>query len=130
MKSGHCVRRRRSSNTVRGEIMKEILITAFEPFGGSPRNASAEVLRLLPDEISGCSVRKMLLPVIFGKAAEAVLQQEADAAGPLSRRNGQPGISGMPGFRTMKEISRKMKKFCPEAPRNTIPAFLPDISPR
>ena len=59
--------------------MKRILITAFEPFGGSLRNASAEILSLLPDEIAGCTVRKMLLPVVFGKAAEAVLRQDADA---------------------------------------------------
>lgn len=56
-----------------------ILITAFEPFGGKERNASAETLRLLPEKIGGNEVRKMLLPVVFGEAAKQVLQQEADA---------------------------------------------------
>ena len=59
--------------------MGTILLTAFEPFDGKERNASAEVLRLLPDRIGGNDVRKMLLPVVFGKAAELVLRQEADA---------------------------------------------------
>ena len=103
MKSGHCVRLRRSSNTVRGEIMKEILITAFEPFGGSPRNASAEVLRLLPDEISGCSVRKMLLPVVFGKAAEAVLQQEADAVFLLGEAGGRTAVTPERAARNLRD---------------------------
>lgn len=54
-----------------------ILITAFEPFGGKERNASAETLRLLPEKIGGHEVRKMMLPVVFGEAAERVLQQQA-----------------------------------------------------
>ena len=54
-----------------------ILITAFEPFGGKERNASAEALRLLPEKIGGHEVRKMMLPVVFGEAAEHVLQQQA-----------------------------------------------------
>ncbi len=59
--------------------MKKILITAFEPFGGRYRNASAEVLQLLPDQIGRIEVQKMILPVVFGKATELVLQQQADA---------------------------------------------------
>ena len=57
---------------------KQILVTAFEPFGGQNVNASAETLRLLPDVISGCPVRKLLLPVVFGKAAEVALSAPAD----------------------------------------------------
>ena len=56
-----------------------ILITAFEPFGGKNRNASAETLGRLPEEIGGHEVQKMLLPVVFGDAAEQVLRQAADA---------------------------------------------------
>ena len=60
------------------ETEKRILITAFEPFGGAAVNASAEVLRLLPDIIAGCPVQKVLLPVVFGKAADQALQYPAD----------------------------------------------------
>ena len=56
-----------------------VLITAFEPFGGEQINTSAEVLRMLPETISGFPVRKQLLPVVFGKAAELALKQPADA---------------------------------------------------
>ena len=60
-------------------MKQEILVTAFEPFEGRKRNASAEVLRLLPDAIGAYRIRKMLLPVVFGRAAELVLQQPAEA---------------------------------------------------
>ncbi|MBR5109998.1 MAG: pyroglutamyl-peptidase I [Clostridia bacterium] len=55
-----------------------ILITAFEPFGGSATNTSSEVLRLLPVSIAGHPVKKLVLPVVFGKAAEAALRFPAD----------------------------------------------------
>ncbi len=73
--------------------MTQILITSFGPFGRSSRNASAEVLRLLPDGIAGCEVRKMLLPVVFGKAAEIVLQQEADAVFLLGEAGGRTTVT-------------------------------------
>ena len=81
------------ARTVRGETMKKILITAFEPFGGSPRNAPAEVLRLLPEEISGCEVRKLLLPVVFGKAAAMVLRREEDAVFLLGEAGGRTSVT-------------------------------------
>ena len=66
-----------------------ILITAFEPFGGKERNTSAEVLRLLPERIGGCGIRKKVLPVAFGKAAERVLQEPADAVFMLGEAGGR-----------------------------------------
>ena len=73
--------------------MKEILITAFEPFGGRERNASSEVLRFLPDEIGGNRVRKMLLPVAFGKAAGLVLRESADAVFLLGEAGGRSTVT-------------------------------------
>ena len=73
--------------------MKKILITAFEPFGGKDRNASAEVLRLLPEEIAGYSVQKKLLPVVFGKAAEQILQETADAVFMLGEAGGRHAVT-------------------------------------
>ena len=73
--------------------MKEILITAFEPFGGSSRNTSAGVLRRLPDTISGCKVRKLLLPVVFGKAAETVLREDAAAVFLLGEAAGRTSVT-------------------------------------
>lgn len=70
-----------------------ILITAFEPFGGSMINTSAEVLRLLPDSIAGHPVRKLLLPVVFGKAAETALQCPADCIFLLGEAGGRNAVT-------------------------------------
>lgn len=50
----------------------ELLITAFEPFGGEAANASLEILRALPDALGAVRLRKQVLPVVFGAAGEAV----------------------------------------------------------
>ncbi len=55
--------------------MKRLLITGFEPFGGESINPSWEAVRCLPDEINGYSLTKLLLPVVFGDAAEQVLSE-------------------------------------------------------
>ena len=53
--------------------MKKLLITGFEPFGGEEINPSWEAIERLPDEIGGFSLTKLLVPVVFGKAAECVI---------------------------------------------------------
>ena len=53
--------------------MKKLLITGFEPFGGEEINPSWEAVELLADEINGYSLTKLLLPVVFGEAAERTL---------------------------------------------------------
>ena len=73
--------------------MRKILVTAFEPFGRRDRNISAEVLRLLPETIGGNDLRKMLLPVAFGKAAECVLQEPADAVFMLGEAGGRSQVT-------------------------------------
>ena len=54
--------------------MKKLLITGFEPFGGENINPSWEAVCRLPSEIDGYILTKLLLPVVFGKAAEAVIE--------------------------------------------------------
>lgn len=56
-----------------GEIMKKLLITGFDPFGGEVVNPSWEAVRLLPGVIGGYALTKIQIPTIFGKASEAVL---------------------------------------------------------
>ena len=73
--------------------MKQILVTAFEPFGGSNVNTSARVLSLLPERIAGLPVRKRLLPVVFGRAAEEVLEQEASLIFLLGEAGGRDRVT-------------------------------------
>lgn len=40
-----------------------ILVTGFEPFLGRDKNASQEAVKLLPDEVGGCTIVKRYLPV-------------------------------------------------------------------
>ena len=53
--------------------MRTLLITGFVPFGGEKINPSWEAVQRLPDEIGGFSLTKLLVPVVFGKAAECVI---------------------------------------------------------
>ena len=73
--------------------MKKILITAFEPFGGRETNASAAVLEKLPGRICGCGTEKILLPVVYGKAAETALQHHADAIFLLGEAGGRNTVT-------------------------------------
>ena len=73
--------------------MRKVLITAFEPFGGKETNMSEAVLRMLPEEIGGCTVRKLLLPVVFGRAAEQVLREPADAVFMLGEAGGRDTVT-------------------------------------
>lgn len=56
----------------------KILVTAFEPFGGSTRNSSLDTLRSLPDITpAGHTVVKAELPVVYDRCGD-VLRQAAD----------------------------------------------------
>ena len=53
--------------------MKRLLITGFMPFGGEETNPSWEAVCRLSDEIGGYSLTKLLVPVVFGKATDTVV---------------------------------------------------------
>lgn len=53
--------------------MFNIIVTGFEPFGGSETNASWEAVKALPDTIGAYTVHKILLPVEFNRAAAKLL---------------------------------------------------------
>lgn len=59
----------------------KILITAFEPFGGSLRNSSLETLHSLPDSYMNYEIVKLELPVIFDRCGE-VLRKTAETVKP------------------------------------------------
>ena len=54
--------------------MKKLLITGFEPFGGEQINPSWEAVYRLPSQINEYSLTKLLIPVVFGQAAEKVIE--------------------------------------------------------
>lgn len=51
-----------------------ILVTGFEPFGGSSRNASWEAVSLLPETIARHAVYRMRLPVCYGQAGDLLVE--------------------------------------------------------
>ena len=53
---------------------KKLLITGFEPFGGEAINPSWEAVLRLPSEINGYILTNLLVPVVFGEAAEKVIK--------------------------------------------------------
>lgn len=54
--------------------MKKLLITGFDPFGGEQINPSWEAVSALPDTIGKYVLTKQRIPVVFGKAVDAVLK--------------------------------------------------------
>lgn len=54
--------------------MKKLLITGFEPFDGETINPSWEAVSGLPSEIGGYTLTKLLIPVVFGVAADKVIR--------------------------------------------------------
>lgn len=50
--------------------MRKLLITSFEPFGGENVNSAAMAVELLPSTVADWSLHKLVLPVVYGRAAE------------------------------------------------------------
>lgn len=75
----------------------DILLTAFEPFGGETINPAQEAAALLPDEIGGCRIHKLVLPVTFGAAGELAVQAmdrlRPGAVVCLGQAGGRRGVS-------------------------------------
>ena len=54
-------------------MMKKLLITGFDPFGGATVNPAREAVMALPDTVGDWSLTKLEIPTVFGLAAETVL---------------------------------------------------------
>ena len=54
-------------------MVRRLLLTAFGPFGGEAVNASLLALSALPDALPGWTVKKAVLPVVFGEAGERAI---------------------------------------------------------
>lgn len=75
-----------------------ILVTAFEPFGGDPENASAKVLARLPSRIAERPLIKAVLPVSFEKALPALLARVDEERPDIVLPLGEAGGRGLIGF--------------------------------
>lgn len=71
--------------------MKKLLITGFEPFGGELINPSWEAISRLGSEINGYYLIKLLIPVVFGDAAEKVMSAAEEISPDVILCIGQAG---------------------------------------
>lgn len=74
--------------------MATILLTGFEPFGGEDHTQSAEIVaRLGGSRIGGADVVGVVLPVVYGTSAEALLAAISAHSGrtPWSRSASRSG---------------------------------------
>lgn len=53
-------------------MIKKILVTGFDPFGGEPINPAIESVRRLPDEISGVEIIKLEIPTVRFKSIQVI----------------------------------------------------------
>ena len=75
----------------------KILVTGFEPFGGENRNPSADVVKKLPDKISGAEIVKLIIPVVREKSSteikKAVEKFSPDIILSIGQAGGRSAIS-------------------------------------
>ena len=71
--------------------MKKLLITGFEPFGGETINPSWEAVARLPEQIGEYTLTKRLIPVVFGKAFETVMETASELCPDVVLCIGQAG---------------------------------------
>ena len=58
-------------------MSKRLLITGFDPFGGSAANPSWMAVERLPEEVGNFALCKLAVPTVFGKAAAMILEKAA-----------------------------------------------------
>ena len=52
-----------------------ILVTAFDPFGGETINPAQQAVERLEDTIGNHQISKLIVPTVFGRAAELVISE-------------------------------------------------------
>ncbi|MBP3318800.1 MAG: pyroglutamyl-peptidase I [Ruminiclostridium sp.] len=56
----------------------KLLLTAFDPFGGSPINPALEAVKLVADQIGDVEIIKLEVPTVFGKSVATVAAKMAE----------------------------------------------------
>lgn len=76
---------------------KNLLVTGFDPFGDQKINPSQLAVSLLPDVIGQYRIHKLILPTVYGTAAETAYKKalEIDAKGIvcIGQAGGRPHIT-------------------------------------
>lgn len=75
----------------------KLLLTAFEPFGGSTMNPAQEAVRLVPERIGDTEIVKLEVPVVFGAAIDtvtaAVEKEKPDAVLCIGQAGGRAAMT-------------------------------------
>ena len=50
----------------------KLLLTAFDPFGGEPVNPAEDAVKLIPDNLYGFDIVKVIVPTVFGASVDTV----------------------------------------------------------
>ena len=56
----------------------KLLLTAFDPFGGSDVNPAQEAVNLVADTVAGVEIIKLEVPTVFGKSVAVVAAKMAE----------------------------------------------------
>lgn len=72
-------------------MMKTLLITGFDPFGGETVNPAWEAVKRLPEKIGPYVLYKLQIPTVFGAGARAVLDAACSVKPDLILCIGQAG---------------------------------------
>ena len=75
----------------------KLLLTAFDPFGGSPINPALEAVKLVADKIGNVEIVKLEVPTVFQKSVAAVTaaieREKPDAVLCIGQAGGRYGLT-------------------------------------
>jgi pyroglutamyl-peptidase len=72
-------------------MMKKLLITGFDPFGGAAVNPSWQAVSRLPDRVGNFELCKLEIPTVYDRATRVVLEKAAAFAPDVILCVGQAG---------------------------------------
>ena len=75
----------------------KLLLTAFDPFGGSTVNPALEAVKLVGETVSGVKIVKLEVPTVFGKSiavvADALEREKPDAVLCVGQAGGRADLT-------------------------------------
>ncbi len=75
----------------------KILLTAFDPFGGESVNPAQKAVESVPDSVAGAQIVKCIVPTVFGRSIDTVLEEvrreKPDAVLCIGQAGGRAGLT-------------------------------------